>query len=373
MRKNNYIWKKLFAAFVSMGLLLGTAGCGNVSNEAAVENESKDTANAAEVESADAADNAGEDGGTIDLDAVEEFTIRVGVCSGDTNQYLKILDNHTNFLKERGINLEITEFSAGINTIDAITLNQLDVGLFADYAGVNRIGNTLANTELRAFAVIQKTSSFSLYVNPEKISEPEDLYDATLVSQAGVVYEYDYGKLFEHFGLDASRANYANVGSVQEALALAATGEGDSWWSSTQTNAMFEEYGWEPFVTVEDVDAMMYTYLVANDSYLTEHKEEVAKFLAVSDEAFAYISENLDEFAGWVESDLGLSKDLVILGWESAEHGYTFEQDAYEDLAKVEKWCYENGNFDTEYDVADYINTDALELAFPERVTWSAD
>jgi NitT/TauT family transport system substrate-binding protein len=37
------------------------------------------------------------------------------------------------------VTFEISEFAAGINTIDAITTGQLDIGNFADYAGINRI------------------------------------------------------------------------------------------------------------------------------------------------------------------------------------------------------------------------------------------
>lgn len=308
----------------------------------------------------------------FNIDDVGEFTIRVGVNSGDGNQYLKVLDDHTNFLKDRGINLETTEFAAGINTIDAITTDQLDVGLFADYAGVNRIGNTLADTQLRAFATIRKSNSYNLYVNPNTIKEPKDLEGHTAISMAGVVFEYDYGKLFETYDIDKSKVEVVNVSSTQEAIALAATNGADSYWVNDQVAPKFEEVGWKPLVNLADVDATMYTFLVANESYLEEHEAEVAKFLAVSNEAFDYIDANLDEFADWVQADIGLEKDLVIRGWKEASHNYTFPQDAYEDLLKVEDWCFKNGNFPTEYDFTDYINTDALSLIAPDDVTWKA-
>ncbi len=304
-------------------------------------------------------------------DDVGEFTIRVGINSGDDNQYLKILDNHTNFLKDRGINLETTEFAAGINTIDAITTGQLDVGLFADYAGVNRIGNTLADTELRAFAEIKTSNAYNLWVNPETIKEPKDLEGKIAVSQAGVVFEYEYGKLIETYGLDKKKVELTNVSSVQEALALASTNNADAYWTHDKNAFKFEELGWKPLVNIKDIDATMYTYLVANDSYLRAHQAEVAKFLAVSEEGFEYISDNLDEVAGWIEEETGLSKDIVIKGWKSESHGYSFPQEAYEDLVKVEKWCYNNGNFPKDYDIADFINTDALTLIHPDKVTWS--
>ena len=355
------LWTKLIALTVVAALAFTACGTTEKENAASSKKESSKTAST-EAGSADAPG-----------DEVGEFTIRVGVNSGDQNQYLKILDNHTDFLKDRGINLEVTEFAAGINTIDAITTGQLDVGLFADYAGVNRIGNTLNDTRLRAFALMGITNAYRLYVNPDTVSTPEDLVGKTVISQAGVVFEYDYGKLFETYSIAPDSVTFANVSSTQEALALAATGDGDSYWVNANSYDLFEEQGWVPLLTLDEVDATMYTYLVADEAYLTEHQAEVSKFLKISDEAFSYITEHLDEFAGWVAEETGFDKDRFIATWKTSTHEYGFPQEAYEDLAKVEKWCYENGNFDTDYDVADFINTDALEAVFPERVNWSAE
>lgn len=381
MRKINKLTKLIGIAAIAALAFTGcgasgssAASNGNSSDNSATSNNVTDDSNEPAVLSNNTNDVLSEgSGNTGEGEDIGEFTIRVGVCSGDVNHYLKILDNHTGLFKNNGINFEITEFAAGINTIDAITIDQLDIGMFADYAGINRIGNTLNDTELRAFAVIGKSNKTILYINPETIKEPSDLENATLISMAGVVVEYEYGKLFEHYGLEASKANFANVGSAQEGLALAAAGDADTVWSNPQTFAMYEEYGWEPYVSIGDVDATMYTFLVANDSYLTAHQKEVERFLTVSEEGFQYINENLEEFADWVEADLGLNKDLVISGWQGEEHGYSFSQEAYEDLKKVEDWCYHNGNFNTEYDVADFINTDALQVIKPDSVTWSAE
>ena len=360
--KKNYL-KKILAITAALSMSVGFVGCGN---------EGADTIEAGSALKSDEGTTAEIDPDNFNIDDVGEFTIRVGVCSGDSNQYLKILDNHTGFLKDRGVNLEITEFAAGINTIDAITIDQLDIGNFADYAGINRIGNTLSETQLRALTLTGVNTSFNLYVNPEHIKKVEDLEGAILVSQAGVVFEYEYGKLIETYNLDPSKIQLTNVSSSQEALALATTNSADAYWANKQIASKFEEAGWVPLVNIADVGAPMYGFLVANNSYLESHKAEVAKFLAVSEEGFEYINENLDEFAGWVEADLGLKKDLVIAGWKEQTHEYTFPQEAYEDLKKVEDWCYKNGNFPTEYDPADFINTDALALYKPDSVTWQA-
>lgn len=360
MKKKN-TWTKVFALLTVAALGLtacGTADTGSTNND----KQSNDKVAAAGI-----TDSKDDDSTTGDL-----ITIRVGVCAGDDRQYLKILDNHTDFLKERGINYETTEFAAGINTIDAITTGQIDIGNFADYAGVNRIGNTLGENELRAFAATGKSDLWSLYVNPEKIKEASDFEKATVINMPGVVTEYDYGKLYETYDIDPDKVGIANVSSAQEALAVIAAGDGDAYWTGAQVKDQVESYGWEPFTNLTDIDALMYGYLVSTETYLTEHKEDLKKFLEVSDEAAKYITDNLDEFAEWVEEDLGLSKERVIAGWQAAEHQYTFDQESYDDLIKVKDWCFAHERFDTDYKIKDYVNTDALAEVFPDRVTWSA-
>ena len=163
-----------------------------------------------------------------------------------------------------------------------------------------------------------------------------------------------------------------NVGSVQEALALAANGQGDAYWSAASNKVKFEEQGWVPLLGIGDIGLSMYSFNVSTEKFLEEHKAEVADFLKVSEEGFKYIDENLDEFSDWVLADTGLDKDIFKASWNERRHRYDFEQEAYDDLLKVKNWCHDNGRFSTDYKVADYINTDALAEAFPDRVNWTA-
>ena len=350
------IKKSVTALVLAFGLALSATGCGN----------STESVSAKSTEKSSEADT------NTNNDNPDEFTIRIGVNSLDNNFLLKILDNHTGFLKDKGITLETTEFAAGINTIDAITTDTVDIGLFATYAGVNRIGNTLADSQLRAFAMIDKSSAYKLYANPDTVKKPEDLVGHVGVSQAGVVFEYYYGELFNQYNIDPKSVTITNVSSVQEALAVAANGGGDAYWAGAANYAKFEEKGWEPVIGIDELGIYMYTFLVAEESYLTSHQKQLARYLQVSEEGFAYIDEHLDEFADWIVADIGLDKDIFIATWKSARHKYSFEQEAYDDLVKVKNWCYENGRFDTNYKIADYINTDALKEAYPDRVSWTA-
>lgn len=391
MRKRNYV--KIGAVVLALATIL--TGCGGAdsakdtsSKQEVVagvtsESSSEETTDAPANEEASADQSASDESASAgnarsgqvaaeNFDDVAPFTIRVGINANSDNYYLKVLDEHTNFFADYGITYETAEFAAGINTIDALTIGQLDIGLFADYAGVNRIGNTVSETHLKTIINTGNNNSYKLYVNPEKIKSGEDLVGANLVSMPGVVFEYEYAKAFEYYGINPADTNIVNVSSVAEAVALAASGEGDSFWASTSVQPQFEAYGWVPLVDIATVDAKMYTFLVSTSDYLDTHQREVAKFLKASREGLQYIEEHQDEMADWVNADTGYDKELFKSSWNELEHDYLFKQDAYDDLVKVKTWCYQNGNFDTDYNVADFIDTTALSLVYPDSVDWKA-
>lgn len=390
MRKKNYV--KIGAVVLALATVLtGCGGADSASNSGAnnevvagvtSEQRTDDTTDVTEAATASADDQAATvadassgnaSGGQVaaeNFDDVAPFTIRVGINANSDQYYLKVLDEHTNFFADYGITYETSEFAAGINTIDALTINQLDIGLFADYAGVNRIGNTVSDTHLKTILNTGNNNSYALYVNPEKIKSGEDLKGANLVSMPGVVFEYEYGKAFEYYGIDPADTNIVNVSSVAEAVALAASGEGDSFWASESVQPQFEAYGWQPLVDIATVDARMYTFLVSTSDYLDTHQREVAKFLKATREGLQYIDEHQDEVAEWVNADTGYDKELFKKTWNELDHNYQFKQDAYDDLVKVKDWCYKNGNFDTDYKVEDFIDTSALSLVYPDSVDW---
>ena len=390
MRKKNYV--KIGAVVLALATVLtGCGGADSASNSGAnnevvagvtSEQRTDDTTDVTEAATASADDQAATvadassgnaSSGQVaaeNFDDVAPFTIRVGINANSDQYYLKVLDEHTNFFADYGITYETSEFAAGINTIDALTINQLDIGLFADYAGVNRIGNTVSDTHLKTILNTGNNNSYALYVNPEKIKSGEDLKGANLVSMPGVVFEYEYGKAFEYYGIDPADTNIVNVSSVAEAVALAASGEGDSFWASESVQPQFEAYGWQPLVDIATVDARMYTFLVSTSDYLDTHQREVAKFLKATREGLQYIDEHQDEVAEWVNADTGYDKELFKKTWNELDHNYQFKQDAYDDLVKVKDWCYKNGNFDTDYKVEDFIDTSALSLVYPDSVDW---
>ena len=155
------IYKLILSLLLAFSLSISATGCG--SNASSVSAKTNDG---------------------VGSDNPDEFTIRIGVNSLDNNFLLKILDNHTDFLKDKGITLETTEFSAGINTIDAITTDTVDIteaypaigyyGIEYSYEYLNKNGkyyNKFTNSQDRKFNCENNGTGCFRRTNGIKISD----------------------------------------------------------------------------------------------------------------------------------------------------------------------------------------------------------
>lgn len=298
-------------------------------------------------------------------------TVRLGVVTNSITQFLAVVEEHAGIYKKNGIKLETTEFAMGINAVDSIVNGQVDITHIAEYAGVNRIGNTSDQTDLRIFTKFGSSSEYELYVNPDKVKEIKDIEGEAVATITGSVYDYWYAKLFEYGEIDSSKVEIQPVTSTQEALALA---ESDSivaaWATSKQQKDLFANQGWQALITNGEVDADCIQVLTATESFLKENHDTVVKFIKATDESIQYINENIDEVAEWINQDLGLDAETFK---SALDYDFTFgfTDETYEKIQKVNEWCRGNGNYDAEYDIADFINVDAVKEYAPDNVTYS--
>lgn len=272
MTKLKGIMTKVVVAFVVSTLVL--TGCGKASGSEDSATEGKSTEQTSEN-----AEKTNEDS----EDALA--TVRMSNVTVGQDTWFSIVEEHEGIYKKHGIDLQTTEFAMGINAVDAITTGNLDVGLLADYAIVNRLGNTAQNTDLAIFTELSEGNTSILYVSSD-ITDAKDLEGKHVITISGTVYDYWYAKFFEIFGLDASSVTIDSVTSDAEAVALAEAKTADAFWvaEGSETVQKLEEKGWNAFTNTNNFDVGLYTVLVANRTWLDENKDTVVKFLKATDE-----------------------------------------------------------------------------------------
>jgi NitT/TauT family transport system substrate-binding protein len=304
--------------------------------------------------------------------AGELVVLRDAVMTGQLDQYATEIGKWQGIFEQHGIDLQTTEFVAGIYTIDAVVTGTADIGMMADYAAVNRLGNTLEETDLLIFSELSGAGALTggLYVAPEYVDNLDALDGSTgFMTMTGTVTDYYTSQAIAYLGFDESEQNIIATDSSQTQLALAQSG-GASAVVATGSNASYlEDYDWQLAVSSQDMGIETGGYFLAKDSFIEENTEVLAEFLQAVYESAQYIDANLDACAEYLEDDLGVKAEDFKLQWNTYQIKTGFSEEAAQHLDEIENWAYEHGRFDTDYNIRDFIDTSVVEIAFPENVT----
>ena len=337
--------KKLLGALLAISIIAGAlTGCGG----------GKNTASAA---------GNGEGGLKV---------LRNAVMTGQLDQYATEVGLWQGIFKKHGIDLKTTEFVAGINTIDAVVNGQADVGMMADYAAVNRIGNTQDNTDLRIFSELSGggVRTGGLYVPEKYASDLKSLDGSTgFVTHTGTVTDYYIARIIEYIGIDYSKQKLLNADSTQTQLALVKNNQASAIFAAGSQAKYVEEYGWKLAATVDELKITTGAYYLAREGFIKENTQLLADYLKAIAESVQYINDHFEESAKYLSDKLGVKEDDFKLQWKGYELRSGFSEDAAVHLEEIEKWAVNAGRFKKDYNIRDFINTDAIKIAFPDKVT----
>ncbi|MDR1943848.1 MAG: ABC transporter substrate-binding protein [Synergistaceae bacterium] len=305
----------------------------------------------------------------------ELASVRLGVMADAVDSYIPVIGNSLGIFKKHGLDVKAQTFSAGINTLDALTLGQLDLGMAADFAALNRIGGA-EKSILRIYAKLavpssKSESSWKFYTRGDAIKTPADIGGKPIVVRKGTVEEYWVAQLLEQNGISAESVKLLPVGSLQEGVALLKTNRADGMWASGQAAANLREMGGVGAIAdLESINAPTITLLISTQKYLEENNEAVASYLRAADEVVRFILANPEESASIINKNLNVPREQALLNLQRDELGIDFTQATIDALDKINKWAYGAGFIKTTFNPRDYVNVNALKTAFPNRVSY---
>ena len=296
----------------------------------------------------------------------ELIVLREAVMTGHFSQYVTIIGLEKGIFEKYGIDLQVTEFAYGINTLDAVSVGLADFGFTASFATVNRFGNSKEGTDLVIFSNIygKYAAQGGLYVAPQYYDNPDALDGSEgFIITIGTQSEYDTGRVIEYIGLDENNQNFLNTTGTDVTLALVQEGRASGIVTSGATaRRISEDYGWKEYVSAKDVGLSSSNQYITTREFASENAELLANFLLASEEIYAYINSNLDECSELVANRLGAEAADV----KSAMTCYVLSVDLPEDeielLEDIGTWAVAHGKYEENFNIRDYITLDVLEL-----------
>ncbi|MGN1101398.1 MAG: ABC transporter substrate-binding protein [Huintestinicola sp.] len=298
-------------------------------------------------------------------------TLRVAIMTGQPDQYTTFIGTEEGIFEKYGIKLETTEYVAGINTIDAVVNGTADTGEMADYALVNRIGNTLHDTNLVIFSELGASDILTggLYVAPEFENNLAALDGSKgFISMVGTVSDYYTSIAIEKLGLDESKQNIINA-DYSTTLAIAQKNDASAVVAFGTNGSKYEEYGWKLAVSASDWGLKTGSYLLTTSEFSKNNSELLGNYLKATQESIDYINNNLDSVASRLAAKYGVVEENFKNDWTSKTFGIGASQDGADYLNSIEKWAFEHEKFPEDYSVIDFYDTSAIDAAFPERNT----
>ena len=360
--------KKKIVSLLAAGALAvaSLAGCGN-SGSGSTGSEPVQASNAG-------GSNVSADAGASGDDANTEKTLlRLAVMTGGLDQYIDEVGQWQGIFEKHGLEVEITEYVYGIATIDAIVNGTADIGNMADYATVNRLGNTYGVTDLKIFSDLGAPVGDQvggLYVAPEYADDISSLDGSKgFMTTTGTVVDYYIARAIEYLGFDYDAQNIIAIDSVQTGLAVASAGDASAYFVSGASAARFDEIGWVRVATADEIGISTTAYLLATEGFITENTEALAQYLLAIDETIDFINNNLDETAEYLGERLSLIPEDFKANWKNRVFKHGLNADSAEHLQEIEQWAYGAGRFETDYQVTEFYDARPATIAFPDAVT----
>ncbi len=291
-------------------------------------------------------------------------TVRLGLMTNSDGQYLAAIAQKEGYFSKYGIKVKTSSFSSGIESVNAITTGQLDIGYVADFAALNRFGSS-SKSGLKMFAKLSSSSgsNVKLYV-AKGIDSLSDLKGKTVLTNKGTVTEYWVAKTLAKAGLKSSQVNLVSVETGQEGLALMKSGKASAVWASGQDAAKLAKTGkFKVLTTQSKVTSPTLSFAISNKSFLKKHPKAAEAYLKAINDAVKLVNNHPEKAAAIVAAKLNVPKSTVLEVFKSTDFGIDFSSSTETDLKDIYKYLESSGDLKHTYNVNDYIDTSVLKKA----------
>lgn len=333
-------FKKILAGILLVAMTLSLSACGNSSSDSSSADDSK-----------------------------ELIPVSIGIDAGQL-AFVQIVAKEKGYYEENGLDAELISYAAGIETINAVVLGEVQIGAAYDYAACTRLAEK-TNLRLASSYVINSDDAEWFETTLEGVTSAEDLKGKKIGLIQGTVEEYLWAKELESVGLTTEDVEINYLGSKAEVIAAYASGQVDAIeGSATYAEQIEAVEGRTVLNTGGDINQTVQGYIMADETLLEEQPEVIEGYYKAIQEALDYIEENSDDAAQLCADYMTLKKADVLSSFEAYHYELRFLQEDYDHLQDIADWCYASGLTD-EIQVKDYMNIDSIANVYPDKVTYT--
>lgn len=296
------------------------------------------------------------------------FKINIAVDSG-TFAYPFWVAKNKGILKKYNIEADFQTYAYGIDTINAVQLDQADIGEAMDFAAVSRLGGA-SELQFISFIAGNKLSASKLYVLKDSIKNVGDLSGKSVVVQKGTVNEYVWAQTYDKFGINPKAVTPLYISSTAEGLALVKSGDADAIWAGADISSQVEELGGRSLGDYSLIGFAPQGFLMLKKGYLEKNNEGIQRLLKALKEAVEIINADPEEAAQIVKDNFKIPVENIAKVLGDTIFDIRLSQQDVEQLDSVTKWSIRNKLIKYDFSVKDYIYLEPLQSVFPDTITY---
>lgn len=311
-------------------------------------------------DSAGASSNETKIRAAVDTAAGGSFQIRAASANG--------------YFADNGLDVKLSNFAYGIDTINALLTQQADTGLAADYALLNSLnkGDFVVVSSLTGSDENFNSVSLTEILAVKGIDKPEDIKGKKIGVAKGTVSEYQWAKYLDHYGISESDVKYVPYSTPDEAIVGVKKGDMDVVLGS---GALLEKF--KKIEGVHEIDRLsavpdlrVASFLIVDRKFAEANTDAIAKLIEGIAKGIDFVKENPDGTADIAYDELKIAKEDVLRDLERQNFTLGFTQGDFEHLSTMKQYLLDRGILKEDYDLAAKLYLEPAKKAVPDRVTY---
>lgn len=292
--------------------------------------------------------------------------IRVGNVGVYT--IFNLIAKEQGFFVDHGLNVDLTEFSSGPESVGGLIAGKTDINIGADFVGVR---NIFDHPELRILAQVNQHRIFQLAAKKDKIASFAELKGKKIGVTKNSAGEYFLGNFLAKSNMsleDVTRVNLAPLDMITQV-------ENDT----LDAMVVFEPHVYnlakklgDNFVSWDvqgdqNISALVYT----TQAFIDKNPDVIKRYIVSLVDAEKYYLTHMTETKEMVAEKFGYEKEYVEYSWPKLTHSITLNQELLLGMEDEARWTIEHKLTDkTEVpNYLEYIYFDGLSAVKPQAVT----
>ncbi|MFJ7953065.1 ABC transporter substrate-binding protein [Lysinibacillus sp. NPDC096418] len=283
--------------------------------------------------------------------------------------------NTEGYFKEHGIEVSLSNFAYGIDTVNAMLTEQADTGLAADYALLNSLnkGDFVVVSSLTGSAENVNVLDFTEVLASQEVKEANDLAGKKIGVAKGTVGEYHWSRYLEHLNISEDDVKFVPYSTPDEAIVGVKKGDIDAVLASGALLEKFKSiegvHTLDKLSTVEGLNIA--SYLVVDRQFAEQNEVLIAQFISGIREGIEYVKSNPDGTADIAYKELKITKEDVHRDLERQNFTLGFTEQDYRHLETMKQYLLDKGMLKEDYDLKSKLFLAPAKEVIPKQVTYN--